>query len=131
MGLKDFVLVVDDDPIVVELISATLSTAGYRVSSAPDGMQAVIQAQALKPRLIISDIQMPPWGTGIEALGEMRKISALQDVPVIFMTGMPPEEAKKLIPGDPKVRMLSKPIDWTLLEQAIHELLGESKPLKP
>ena len=130
MSLKGFILVVDDDPLIIEVLSSTLMAAGYKVSTAPDGVQAVIQAQALRPMLIISDVQMPPWGTGPEALEEMRKVPVLAGVPVIFVTGMPPEEAKKIMPPDPKVRLLSKPIDWAQLEKAMGELLGESRPLK-
>jgi CheY-like chemotaxis protein len=129
MSMKGSVLLVDDDPLILELLAAKLRAAGFRVTTAPDGMQAVIQATALKPLLIISDIQMPPWGTGPEALAEMRKVPVLQDVPVLFMTGMPIDEAIKLLPPDPLVRLIPKPLNFTLVQAGITQLLGECPPL--
>ena len=130
MGFNDSILVIDDDPMIIQLLCDGLGHAGYRVSSATDAMQAVIQAQALRPKLIISDIQMPAFGTGLEAYANLRKIPSLKNTPVIFLTAMPPFEAKKLMPvSDPKVRLLSKPIDWVMLEQAIQEFLGDGKSL--
>jgi CheY-like chemotaxis protein len=129
VGLRDFVLVVDDDPLIVELVCAKLRGVGFRVTNAPDGLQALIQVQAFRPKLIISDIQMPPWGTGPEALAEMRKVPALANVPVIFMTGMPLEEARQLMPNETNVRLLNKPVDWAALQAAITELLGQCPPL--
>jgi CheY-like chemotaxis protein len=129
VGLRDFILVVDDDPLIVELVCSKLRNVGFRVTNAPDGLQAVIQVQAFRPKLIISDIQMPPWGTGPEALAEMRKVPALANVPVIFMTGMPLDAAAQLMPPEANVRLLSKPVDWTALQTTITELLGQCPPL--
>ncbi len=128
MVFKRSILVVDDDPMIVHLLTEYLTQQGHKVTTAPDGMQAVIQAKALRPVLIISDIQMPPWGTGIEAYEEMKKESSLANIPVIFMTGIPPEKAKAMVPIDPKVRLIGKPINWVMLEQAMSELVGEAPP---
>ena len=124
MGLKNSILVIDDDPQIVQLLLDLLEGWGYRASAAPDAMQAVIQAEAIRPKLIISDIQMPTFGTGVEALAEMRKIPHLQEVPVVFVSGMKREEAFKLMPDDPSVRLLSKPIQAQQLKTTIEELLG-------
>ncbi len=129
MSLKDSILIVDDDVAVVNLLTDRLKDAGYKVTSANDAMQALIQAQGVKPRLVILDIQMPAWGTGVEAYNKLRATAALKDVPVIFLTGIDPKQAKGMMPADPKIRLLCKPIDWIMLEQAINELTGDNRPL--
>ena len=129
MGQRNCILVVDDDATIVAMMTERLRHAGYVVSEAADGPAAVIQAEALKPKLIIADIQMPPWSSGVEALAEIRKARGMKDVPVIFLTGMPPDEARKLVPPDPRVCLMSKPVDWIMLEQAIEQLIGETKTL--
>jgi hypothetical protein len=49
---------------------------------------------------------------------------------VIFVTGMPTQEARKIVPKtDPFVRLLHKPVDWRLLQQYIRELTGMDKSL--
>src|SRR5262245_424419 len=127
--MRGSILVVDDDPAIVALLTDGLEAAGYKVTSALDGAQAVIQAKAVRPGLVICDIQMPVWGSGVEVHKNIRATAALKETPVIFLTGMTPQEAKKLMPEDPKIRLLAKPLNWTMLEQAIAELLGESRTL--
>lgn len=122
-----FVLVVDDDPNVLSLVSTRLDIAGYRVTTATDAWQEVIQAHGLKVGLVITDIQMPGSGTGVDAYKRLRQVSP--NLPVIFMTGMPPAEAQALIPADPLVRLLSKPLDFSLMRQAIKELTGVDREL--
>jgi two-component system chemotaxis response regulator CheY len=130
MAMGAFVLVVDDDPAVLALVSAVLETAGYRVTTATDAWQEVVQAQGLKIGLVISDIQMPGAGTGVDAVNKLRTLPGVSPLlPVVFMTGMPPEDARKLIPSDPNIRLISKPIDFERLRVAIKELTGVDRPL--
>jgi len=129
MGLKNRILVIDDDPAVAEILVNTLCVWGYRATSANDAMQAVIQAEGLKPGLVIMDIKMPNFGTGLEAYRKLRKIPELKDTPVIFMTGLDPDDARKLVPtDDPKVRLIFKPIALTILKQWICELIDKASP---
>lgn len=124
------ILVVDDDAALVQSILARLQKAGYRATAAFDRAEALIQADAVPPSLVLCDINMPFFGMGTEAYHDFRKSARLKDIPVVFMTGMPLDEAKRLVPfSDPKIRLLKKPIDWIMLEQAIQELTGDSKPL--
>jgi DNA-binding response OmpR family regulator len=122
-----FVLVVDDDPTVLDLVTLRLETAGYRVTTASDAWAEVIQAQGLKIGLIITDIQMPGAGTGVDAFKRLRAASPA--LPVLFMTAMRPEDAKALIPPDPRVRLIHKPINFEQMRAAIKELTGVDRPL--
>ena len=130
MVAQGVILVVDDDATLVEAVTDRLRTAGYRATAAYDRAEAVIQADALKPALVICDLKMPIFGTGADAYSDFRGNPRLKNVPVIFITGIPLEEAKRVVPfDDPRVRLMHKPIDWVMLEQAIHELIGEHRPL--
>jgi len=125
-----FVLVVDDDPMILDLLTATLEGAGYRVTTATDAWQQVVQAQGLKIGLIISDIQMPGVGTGVDAVKHLRALPSVSPLlPVIFMTGMSLDKARQLIPNDPKIRLIGKPIDFEQLRAAIRDLTGIDRPL--
>ncbi len=130
MAREAYVLVVDDDPHVLGMVTTRLEFAGYNVTSATDAWQEVIQAEGLKLGLIITDIQMPGVGTGVDAYKKLRASKMISpELPVIFMTGMKLDEARAMIPPDPKVRLLAKPIDFVQLRQAIKELTGVDREL--
>ncbi len=76
------ILIVDDEPNIVNVISAYLKPEGYDVFIASDGSQALKAAQAFKPDLVILDIMLPGVD-GIEVLTRLRKES---DVYVILLT---------------------------------------------
>ncbi|MBI5241317.1 MAG: response regulator [Elusimicrobia bacterium] len=130
MSKEAFVLVVDDDPIVLNLVATRLEMAGYRVTTATDAWQQVVQAQGVKIGLIISDIMMPGVGTGVDAFKQLRATPAVSPMlPVVFMTGLSLDKARQMIPFDPHVRLISKPIDFDNLRVAIRELTGVDRPL--
>jgi len=122
-----FVLVVDDDKLILDLVSMRLETAGYKVTTANDAWQEVIQAHGLKIGLVITDIQMPGVRNGVDALKKLRAASS--NLPVIFMTGMKPEDARAIIPPDPRVRLVPKPINFEELQLAIKEFTGVDRKL--
>ncbi len=126
-GREAYVLVVDDDPLILGLIAARLEGGGYNVTTASDAWQEVLQAQGLKIGLVVTDINMPGAGTGLDAYKHLRRV--FPQLPVIFVSAMPREEIAKQLPPDPKVRVLSKPIDFGLLRAAIKELTGVDRPL--
>ncbi len=122
-----YVLVVDDDPAILALIVTRLETAGYNVTTAADAWQGVIQAHGLKIGLVITDIQMPGPGNGVDGYKQLR--AASPQMPFIFMTGMKPEDAQALIPPDPRARLLHKPLDFERMRAAIKELTGVDRAL--
>jgi len=76
------VLIVDDEPALVEVLAHYLSDEGFRVVRAPDGPQAVTLFREHAPDLVILDITLPGF-PGTEVLRRMR---AERDVPVIMLT---------------------------------------------
>jgi signal transduction histidine kinase len=79
------ILVVDDQPANLRVVSTLLSRNGYDVVPAGTGNEALEQALAHTPDLVLLDMLMPGMD-GFELLEEMRRHPSLQDMPVIFLT---------------------------------------------
>ena len=79
------ILLVDDEPDILEIVGYNLSSEGYRVITAENGLEAVKVAKKEKPQLIILDVMMPEMD-GIEACEQIRKISDLSDTIITFLT---------------------------------------------
>jgi two-component system OmpR family response regulator len=82
-GTPGRLLVVDDEKTILELLSGSLRLAGFEVTTAASGTEAVRAAASRRPDLVLLDVMMPD-GDGFEALRRMR--SAGIEVPVIFLT---------------------------------------------
>ena len=86
MKKKDIrILLVDDEPDILEIVGYNLSAEGYQVITADNGAEAVKVAKKKSPHLIILDVMMPGMD-GIEACEQMRKIPELEDTIITFLT---------------------------------------------
>ena len=86
MKKKDIcILLVDDEPDILEIVGYNLSAEGYNVITADNGMKAVKLAKKKKPHLIILDVMMPEMD-GIEACEQIRKIPDLGETVITFLT---------------------------------------------
>ncbi|GGD21833.1 response regulator transcription factor [Hyunsoonleella pacifica] len=86
MNKKDIkILLVDDEPDILEIVGYNLSSEGYQVITAENGVEAVKKAKKELPQLIILDVMMPEMD-GIEACENIRKQPELKDVVVTFLT---------------------------------------------
>ena len=79
------ILVVDDEPDILEILSYNLKKEGYQVTTANNGEEAVLQAQEVKPTLIILDIMMPQMD-GVEVCRTIRSKKEFDDVLIAFLT---------------------------------------------
>ncbi|MFI2741319.1 response regulator transcription factor [Zhouia sp. PK063] len=79
------ILLVDDEPDILEIVGYNLSAEGYQVITAKNGLEAVSKAKKEFPHLIILDVMMPEMD-GIEACEQIRKIPELQDTIITFLT---------------------------------------------
>ncbi len=79
------ILVVEDTPASLRLLTSLLSKAGYRVREAPDGELALWSARAQPPELILLDVRMPGID-GYEVCRLLKESAALREVPVIFLS---------------------------------------------
>lgn len=79
------VLVVDDEPDIVDLLTYNLKKEGYEVDSAEDGIKAVKIASKFSPDVILLDIMMPHQD-GVETCRQLREIPELKNTFIIFLT---------------------------------------------
>lgn len=79
------VLVVDDEPDIIEILTYNLEKEGYEVASANDGIKGVKTAISFKPDVILLDIMMPNQD-GVETCRQIRDIEDLKNTFVIFLT---------------------------------------------
>jgi two-component system alkaline phosphatase synthesis response regulator PhoP len=79
------ILLVDDEPDILEFLSYNLKKEGYNVFTANNGKEAVGVAKKENPHLIILDVMMPDMD-GIETCREIREIPGLKDVMIAFLT---------------------------------------------
>jgi len=86
MKSKDIrILLVDDEPDILEILDYNLTQSGYQVVTASNGKEAVKQAKKIMPHLIIMDVMMPEMD-GMEACEHIRAIPELKDVIITFLT---------------------------------------------
>ena len=84
---KENVLVVDDTPQNLDLLSEILSADGFNVRPAKSGGLALLSARTIVPDLILLDIMMPEMD-GYEVCRRLKKDEHLRDVPVIFISAL-------------------------------------------
>lgn len=82
---KQKILVVDDEPDIVELIAFNLKREGFQVSTASNGQEAIQVAKEILPDLILLDVMMPKMD-GIEACRMMRSMPEFKNVFMVFLT---------------------------------------------
>ncbi len=86
MKTKDIkILLVDDEPDILEIVSYNLSSEGYEVFTAKNGVEGVAKAKKKSPHLIILDVMMPEMD-GIEACEIIRSTPGLENTIITFLT---------------------------------------------
>ena len=101
------VLVVDDEPLVRELIAEVLRDAGYEVRTAPDGPTALGKVREHPPALVLLD-QMMPVMNGWDFLRTCRDEELCEGVPILLMSAAPRSPNDEVIHPE---KFLAKPFD--------------------
>lgn len=116
------ILIVDDEPDILEFLQYNLKKEGYEVVSASDGKQAVTVAEREKPHLIILDIMMPELD-GVETCRVLRSKKEFADTPIAFLTARDEDFSQITaldVGGDDYI---TKPIKPRVLVSRINALL--------
>ena len=79
------VLVIDDDPVIVELLRVNFEIEGFEVVSAGDGREGVERAKRERPDLVLTDIMMPRFD-GLQLLRQLKDDPATRSLPVILLS---------------------------------------------
>ncbi|MGH7312948.1 MAG: response regulator [Candidatus Rokuibacteriota bacterium] len=83
------VLVIEDEPTLLELLVLAIESHGYEVTGVPRASQALDVVDRLHPELIVLDVVMPPKELdGIQFLFSLRKNPMTADIPVIVVSGL-------------------------------------------
>lgn len=120
--MKPRLLVVDDDPMILDLLVTRLELAGYHVAAARDGRDALNRLPDVKPHAMVLDINMPRLN-GFEVLRQLQASRRILSVPTMVLTARHQtsdvQEAIQLGATD----FLAKPFKDALLLQRVARLL--------
>jgi DNA-binding response OmpR family regulator len=117
------ILIVDDEPGVIEYLELILTKEGFQIETAADGQEALQKILKSRPDLIVLDLKLPKI-QGLELLRILQANNA-GHVPVFIITGrMSNRETEQMIKQEPNVKgYYPKPVHAGLLTMNIHSLL--------
>jgi len=120
------ILVVDDEPGQVMVVSKFLKHNGYEVITANDGLECIAKSENELPDLILLDNVMPNMD-GQTALGKLRASEKTKDIPVIMVTALSDEENIAGAQKGGAVEYVVKPFDYTVLLEKIAKVLKSKR----
>jgi two-component system, NtrC family, sensor kinase len=120
------ILVVDDEPSIVKLVTASLSGKGYEIFQAFDGQEAIVQAKLHKPDLILLDVMMPRMD-GTEARKRLLSDPITKDIPVIHLTAVGDFDKQREALADGATDYIVKPFSPSELSHLVADMLDPKK----
>ncbi|MFO1020737.1 MAG: response regulator [Planctomycetales bacterium] len=120
-ALGNRILLVDDDPHILEALQAALLLEGYEVLLACDGKEGLMRAELERPDLIVMDLVMPRW-SGLTILEHLRK-NPRSHVPIIMMSGLEQEGLRHFVEARGVELFLRKPFCLDAFISKVHEIL--------
>jgi two-component system alkaline phosphatase synthesis response regulator PhoP len=124
---KQKILIVDDEPDILELIEYNLNKEGYQVFVAHNGQEAVAEAKKVLPDLIILDVMMPKMD-GIEACRIMRTLPEFKNTFMVFLTARSEEYSEIAGFNVGADDYIAKPIKPRALVSRINAILRRNQP---
>ena len=123
MKKKDIkILLVDDEPDILEIVSYNLANEGYQIFTASNGIEAVKKSKEIQPHLILLDVMMPEMD-GIEACAKIRENDNLKEVIIAFFTARG-EDYSQLAGFDAGADdYITKPVKPKVLVSKVNSLL--------
>jgi DNA-binding response OmpR family regulator len=122
--MSDKILLVDDDPTLLDTLAFNLRHAGYRVVTAADGAAALEQAAAEKPDLVILDLMLPE----LDGLTVCRSLRQASDLPILILTARTGELDKIVGLESGADDYLTKPFSLGELQARVRALLRRAGP---
>lgn len=126
------ILVVDDDPDIVESTKAVLESAGYKVETASNGTEGLAKVKEVNPDLVVLDIMMDKETEGFHVSYQMKSNDETKNLPVIVVSAIGAKSGFGFSPntdGDylPVDAYMEKPLEPQELLDKVAELLGKSE----
>jgi len=125
------ILIIDDDPDIVEALQIMLESKSYRVRSAFDGQEGLREAKKKKPDLIVLDLVLPKED-GTTLCRELKENPEYSDIPILVFTAMAERMNIKVLSGSGAARLpvdayVDKPIQPNVLLGLVKQLLDKAK----
>src|SRR3954464_7086798 len=117
------ILVVDDDPEIVAMLSTRLSKRGYKVSTASDGNKALELAKRERPDIVLLDVMMP-GKSGWEVARALKQDPVTQDSKIVMVSAIGEKTNEITAPISGAERHVDKPFEFEELERVIASLLA-------
>jgi CheY-like chemotaxis protein len=117
------ILVVDDSPELLNIISQRLRERGFDVANASDGDAALVQAKALQPDVVLMDVVMP-GRSGWEVARALRSDPSMRATKIVIMTALGEELNENASPLFGADATLDKPFDLSRLDQVIDDMIA-------
>lgn len=117
------ILVIDDDPDVLELLKFHLDRTGHETFCAKGGADGLERAAYDRPDIILLDLRMPIVD-GARVLQILRSNPLTRNVGVVLMSAGPMDELRPRLAPDTRVRVMEKPLDFGVLAVVLSQLLA-------
>jgi len=120
------ILIADDSPVHVHLLTGWLQDRGYEVVEALDSVQAWMKGLRGQPDVIVLDINMP-GGSGLDVLKRLKASTKTRHIPVLVVSGSAGSEIRDLVRRLGAADLLEKPLDSEDFCSAVAGLLAQPK----
>lgn len=120
------ILVVDDEPSILRLVTATLEPKGYEIITAESGIDALVYAKSKKPHLILLDIMMPRMD-GNEVRKRLAADPETKDIPIIHLSAVGDYQQQLTALEDGSADYITKPFSPKDLQQRVADMLDPAK----
>lgn len=118
------VLLIEDEPNIIEAIRFILSRDGWRVDTHSDGRSAVDAVRSRKPDLIVLDVMLPNR-SGYDILNELRADPEFVDLPVLMLTARGQKKDRELAEKLGASRFMTKPFSNGEVLETVRQLVGQ------
>ncbi|WP_424987787.1 response regulator transcription factor [Microbulbifer sp. S227A] len=119
------VLLIEDEPNIIEAIRFLLTRDGWEVGTHSDGADAVEVIQAAAPDLVILDLMLP-GKSGMDILRDLREIPALAGLPVLMLTARGQSRDRDMAEKAGVSRFMTKPFSNAEVLTAVRDLLAQA-----
>lgn len=117
------VLLVEDEPNIIEAISFVLSRDGYTVHTHEDGETAMDKLRAFPPDMVILDVMLP-GRSGFDILRDIRGEETISDLPVLMLTAKGQAKDRELAMRLGADHFMTKPFSNREVREHVREVLG-------
>ena len=121
------VLLIEDEPNIIEAIRFLLSRDGWNVHTHANGLDAVEEVARVTPDLLVLDMMLP-GRSGMDILRDLRADTATADLPVLMLTARGQTRDRDMAEKAGVSRFMTKPFSNSEVLSAVRELIGEKDP---